>query len=211
MKQNRTQVALKMLAALTSAILVLGLLLFLSAGSPGYINGWIFIGTLTVLMLSFGLYLLAKSPEVLENRMKSREKEKTQQRVVKLSGLMFVASFLLSGFNYRFGWPGTGIIISMAALAVMVAGYFMFMAVILQNAYASRVVAVQENQKIISTGLYGAVRHPMYSATLLIYLSMPIILGSWIALIPLLFYPFIIKARIKNEEGMLTRELPGYK
>ncbi len=199
-----------MLVRFVIGFLLLGALLFVSAGSLSYTNGWILMITLAVPMAAFGVTLLIKAPDVLARRMQSNEPDKTQRAVVTISALMFLAAFVLAGLNYRFAWPGVPLGVVVAGVAVMLIGYAMFAAVILQNAYAARVVDVYENQKIITTGLYALVRHPMYTASILLFLAMPFALGSWIAALPMLLYPFIIARRIKNEEALLVRELEGY-
>ncbi len=210
MEIKRSVLVVRMLVRFVVGFLLLGALLFISAGSLSYTNGWIFIITMAVPMVVFGVTLLIKAPAVLARRMQSSEPDKTQRAVVAVSALMFIASFVLAGFNYRFSWPGVPLGVVIAGVAVMLIGYAMFAAVILQNAYAARVVDVVENQKIITTGLYAIVRHPMYTANILLFLAMPFALGSWIATLPMLLYPFIIARRIKNEEALLVRELDGY-
>jgi protein-S-isoprenylcysteine O-methyltransferase Ste14 len=159
---------------------------------------------------ALGAVLLAKNPAVLERRLTSKEPDKSQRANISMSAAMFIAAFLISGLDYRFGWSAMPFGVTVAALAIMLAGYGMFAAVIMQNAYASRVVDVFEGQKIITSGLYSIVRHPMYTATLLIYLSMPLVLGSWFGWLPMIIYPFIIARRIRNEEALLVKELEGY-
>lgn len=200
-----------MLVKLALGLLLLGAVLFLSAGSMNYFNGWLFMLVLALPMIIFGLTLLIKDPSTLERRLKSKEPDKKQRAVVVASAAIFAASFVLSGLNYRFAWPDVPLFISAAAAVVILAGYAMFAAVIFQNSYAARTVDIHEGQKIITTGLYAFVRHPMYTATIVIYMSMPIILGSWIAALPMLLYPFIIVQRIKNEEALLLRGLDGYR
>ncbi len=161
-------------------------------------------------MAVFGVTLLIKAPDVLARRMQSSEPDKTQRAVVAISALMFIAAFVLAGLTYRFAWPGVTLGVVIAGVVVMLIGYAMFAAVILQNAYAARVVDIYENHKIITTGLYALVRHPMYTASILLFLAIPFALGSWIAALPMLLYPFLITRRIKNEEALLVRELDGY-
>ena len=188
----------------------MGLLLFLPAGSWGYWQAWLFLGLLFVPMTCVAIWLLVREPELLAKRLSSKEQEKAQRQVVALSALMFVAGFLLAGFDQRFGWSEMPAWVVAIAAVVMLCGYGLYAEVMRENAYLSRTVEVQENQKVISTGLYGIVRHPMYAATLVLYLAMPIVLGSWVALIPFLAYPFIIARRILNEEHVLEEGLTGY-
>ncbi|MDR1690119.1 MAG: isoprenylcysteine carboxylmethyltransferase family protein [Clostridiales bacterium] len=210
-KPKRFLLLLRMITQFGLGFALIGVLLFLSAGSFDFLNGWILIITLALPMVIFGFALFIKDPAVLSRRMRAKEPDKTQRAVVGISALMFISSFILSGLNYRFSWPGVPFAVSIAAVVIMLTGYIMFAAVILQNSYAARTVEVQENQKVISTGLYALVRHPMYTATLLLYIAMPFVLGSWIGFLPVAIYPFIIVRRIKNEEEMLRRELDGYK
>ena len=191
-------------------VILVGLLVFLPAGTLGYFNGWLFMGILFIPMFIAGLVMLAKAPDLLRSRLNAKEKESEQKTVVGLSGIMFVLGFVLCGLDHRFSWSSlhTGIVI--AAAAVFLASYVMYAEVLRENAYLSRVIEVREGQKVIDTGLYGIVRHPMYSATVFLFLSMPLVLGSLAALPIFLLYPFIIVKRIKNEEEVLSRELAGY-
>lgn len=190
--------------------LLLGLLLFGCAGSLQYTNAWVFIGSLFILILGMGIILLVKYPETLERRLKSKEREGAQKSYVAIMGILFLASFALAGFDYRFQWTELPFWVSLVALIPMVLGYGLFGAVILQNSYASRVVEVQEDQAVVSTGLYAVVRHPMYLACLLLFLAMPFVLGSLISLIPMLIFPIVLVLRIKNEEAVLMSGLEGY-
>lgn len=153
---------------------------------------------------------MIKSPQLLKKRLDAKEKQGEQKLVIKLSGLMFVVGFVLAGLNFRFGWYTLPLWISVVGAVVFLVGYVMFAFVLKQNTYLSRTIKVEENQKVVDTGLYGIVRHPMYSATLLLFLSMPVILGSVFAFVVFLAYPFIIAGRIKNEEKLLEKELAGY-
>lgn len=190
--------------------LLLGGLLFGCAGSLSYKRAWLFIIALLVLMLIMGMVLLLKYPDTLERRMKSREKEQAQRGSVTYIGLCFLLSFTLAGLDFHFGWTKLPFVLSAAALLIMISGYVVYSAVILQNAYASRVVEVEQGQKLISTRLYAVVRHPMYLATLLVFLPIPLILGSYITLIPMLAFPAGLVLRIKNEETVLMKGLEGY-
>lgn len=192
-------------------VVLVGLLVFLPAGSFSYVNGWIFMGVLFVPMFLAGIVMMFKNPYLLEKRLDAKEKEAEQSLVVKLSGLMFLAGFVVAGLGYRFDWymlPKAAVIV---ATVLFVVAYALYAEVMKENTYLSRTIEVQENQKVIDTGLYGIVRHPMYSVTLLLFISMPVILGSAYSLIIFLAYPFIIAKRIKNEEELLERELEGYK
>ena len=207
---KRSALAWQALAKGVGGLAVMGLLLFLSAGSWGYWQAWLFLGLLFVPMTCLATWLLVRDPELLAKRLQSKEQEKEQRHVVALSALMFVAGFLLAGFDQRYGWSEMPVWVVAVAAVLMLCGYGLYAEVMRENAYLSRTVEVQENQKVISTGLYGVVRHPMYAATLVLYLSMPLVLGSWVALVPFLAYPFIIARRIRNEEQVLERGLEGY-
>ena len=192
-------------------IVLTGVLIFLPAGTFEYENGWMFMGVLFVPMFIAGIVMIIKKPELLEKRLRSKEKENDQSLVVKLSGLMFLAGFIVAGLGVRCGWymlPRTVVIV--AAVAFLM-GYVMYAEVLRENAYLSRVIEVQENQKVVDTGLYGIVRHPMYAATLILFLAMPLILGSLYSFVIFLAYPLLIAKRIKGEEELLERELEGYK
>lgn len=204
------ELVLKALIKLFSGMVILGLLIFLPAGTLGFVQGWIFTGVLFVPMLIMGVVLAIKSPELLKRRLNSKEKEDTQKNVVLLSGLMFMAGFILAGLDYRFGWLGLPLGVSIGASVVFLLGYAMYAEVMRENVYLSRTVEVQQEQKVIDTGLYGVIRHPMYTATILMFLAMPLVLGSLIALVIFLAYPAIIAMRIGNEEKVLSEELEGY-
>lgn len=191
-------------------VLLVGALVFLPAGTVSFFQGWLFIGVLFTPILIMGVVLMLKSPELLKKRLKSKEKEGEQSLVVKLSGLMFLFGFIFAGLNYRFDWYVIPKGLSIVAAVVFVVGYLMYAEVLRENAYLSRVIEVQENQTVVDTGLYSVVRHPMYSATLLLFLSMPLILGSLISFVIFLVYPFLIAKRIRNEEALLEKELDGY-
>ena len=161
-------------------------------------------------MFIAGLVMLAKSPEFLAKRLDVKEKRSAQQGVVKLSGLMFIAGFVVAGLDFRFGWSVMPRAVTVVASVLFLLSYLLYAEVMRENAYLSRTIKVEEGQTVVSTGLYGIVRHPMYMATLLLFLVMPLVLGSWWALIPFAFYPAIIISRLKDEETLLTRELAGY-
>ena len=185
-------------------------LLFIPAGSFGYRQAWLLLGILFVPMFCAGIVMLTKSPELLRKRLNAKEKQSEQKAVILLSGLMFLAAFLLAGLNFRFGWivlPGW---VSIAAAVVFLLAYALYAEVLRENVYLSRTVEVQENQKVIDTGLYGVVRHPMYMTTLLLFLSMPLVLGSVLSFAVMLLYIPIIAKRIRNEEQVLEAGLDGY-
>lgn len=192
-------------------VVLVGLLVFLPAGSLGFVGGWVFMGILFVPMFIAGVVMMVKNPYLLEKRLNAKEKESEQSLVVKLSGLMFLAGFVVAGLNYRYGWHTLPKAVAIAASVVFIVAYALYAEVMRENTYLSRTIEVQENQKVIDTGLYGIVRHPMYSVTLLLFLSMPLVLGSVYSFVIFLVYPFIIAMRIKNEEELLERELKGYK
>lgn len=191
-------------------ILLLGAMLFLPAWTLNYPHAWLFLGVLFLPMLVMGTVLFFKAPELLEKRLNHKEKEKTQQGVVALSGLMFPIGFVLSALDFRFGWSRVPLWLTILSAVVFLIGYAMYAEVMRENAYLSRTVEVQEGQTVISTGLYGIVRHPMYLATLLMFVPIPLILGSLWGLIPFALYPILIVIRIHNEERVLTEELDGY-
>ncbi len=191
-------------------VILVGVLLFLPAGTLDYFNGWLLMGILFVPMFAAGIVMLWKNPGLLQSRLRAKEKQKAQDLVVKLSGLMFVAGFVIAGLGVRFGWYLLPKGISIGAAVVFLCAYVLYAQVLRENTYLSRTIQVQENQKVIDTGLYGIVRHPMYSVTLLLFLSMPLVLGSVYAFLVFLLYPFLIAKRIKHEEALLAAELEGY-
>ena len=192
-------------------VILVGLLLFLPAGSFAYTNGLLFMIILFLPMFLAGIVMMFKNPMLLKSRLNAKEKQKKQGVVVKLSGLMFLAGFIVSGLGYRFGWYMLPRSIVIIGAVVFLLSYVLYARVLKENTYLSRTIEVQENQKVIDTGLYGIVRHPMYSATLLLFLSMPLVLGSVYSFIIFLAYPFIIANRIKYEEKFLEENLEGYK
>jgi len=192
-------------------VLLVGALIFLPAGTFAFMNGWILMGILFVPMFLAGLVMMAKNPELLKKRLDAKEKQREQNIVIKLSGLMFLAGFIVAGLNYRFAWHILPLWVSSAAAVVFLIAYLLYAEVLRENTYLSRTIEVQENQKVIDTGLYGIVRHPMYSVTLLLFLAMPLVLGSLLSFVIFLAYPFIIAVRIRGEEKFLTEELEGYK
>lgn len=201
---------MKALVKYAAGLLLVGTLLFLPAGTFNYIYGWLFIGLLFIPMLSLGIVLYLKAPDLLEKRLGAKEQENTQKGVVAFSALLFVIAFAVAGLDFRFGWshmPRTAVTIASALLLV---AYALYAEVMRENAYLSRTVEVQENQKVVDTGLYGIVRHPMYAVTLVLFLSIPVVLGSWWSLICFLPYIAVIIVRIYNEEKVLETSLEGY-
>ena len=192
-----------------SGLSLVMILLFIPAGTIKYYNGWLFIALLFLPMIFFGIYLYLKDPELLKKRLKTKETEEKQKLVIGLSALVFVVTFIVSGLDYRFSWTKVNDIVLIASICLLL-GYFIYMKVIRENAYLSRVVEVQENQKVIDTGLYGLIRHPMYLATLLMFLAIPLVLGSYIGFMIMLIYPLAIVIRIKDEEEVLDKNLEGY-
>lgn len=192
-------------------IVLVGVLIFLPAGTLLYFEGWMLMGVLFVPMFIAGIVMLVKSPELLKKRLNAKEKESDQSLVVKLSGLMFLAGFIVAGLGIRYDWYVLPRWVTIWAAVVFLCGYIMYAEVLRENAYLSRVIEVQENQKVVDTGLYGIVRHPMYGATVILFLAMPLVLGSIYSFVIFMAYPFIIAKRIKGEEELLERELHGYK
>ena len=190
--------------------LVIGLLLFIPAGTLNYWNAWLFISILFVPMLIVGIILMIKSPDLLRKRLNSKEKESKQEILILLGGIMFISGFVVSGLNYRFEWIILPKWIIFIATIIFLFGYVLYAEVLRENMYLSRIIEVQENQKVIDTGLYGIVRHPMYSSTILLFLSIPLVLGSLFSFLIFLLYPVIIVKRIKNEEQVLEQGLKGY-
>lgn len=209
-EENYMKLFLNALTKFTLGFILIGALLFLPAWSLNYPGAWLFIALLFIPMLILGLVLFIKEPTLLEKRLDGKEKQKSQRGVVALSGLMFPVGFVVSALDFRFGWSSVPTWLVIAASALFLVGYGTYAEVMRENAYLSRTVKVQENQTVISTGLYGVVRHPMYLATLFMFLPMPLILGSFFGLIPFALYPAIIVFRILNEERLLTKELTGY-
>ena len=193
-----------------AGVILIGLLLFWPAGTMHYRNGWLFCAVLFIPVVIMGIVLFWKAPDLLRKRLQEKEEQAEQKSVVALSGLMFVGGFVLAGLDYRFGWSGMPDWLVYTAAVLFVVGYGLFAEVMRENAYLSRTVEVQENQVVVDTGLYGIVRHPMYSATVLMFLAMPVILGSYVSLIIFLVYPFLIAKRIRNEEQVLEEGLQGY-
>ncbi len=192
-------------------VVLAGVLIFLPAGTLSFTNGWLLMGLLFVPMFAAGIVMMWKNPELLRKRLDAREEQNDQQLVVKLSGLMFLAGFVVAGLGHRFHWYRLPKGAVLAASAVFLTAYVLYAEVLRENTYLSRTIEVQEGQKVIDTGLYSIVRHPMYSATLLLFLSMPLVLGSVWSFLIFLTYPVIIAKRIRGEEELLKKELPGYR
>ncbi len=193
-----------------SGIVLVGVLVFLPAGTFDYFNGWLFMGVLFVPIFIAGIVMIFKNPELLEKRLNAKEKEDEQSLVVKLSGLMFLAGFVVAGLDFRFEWFQMPVAVVVCAAVLFLLSYVLYAEVMRENTYLSRTIEVQENQKVVDTGLYSVVRHPMYFATILMFLAIPLVLGSLFAFIVFLAYPFIVAKRIKNEEKVLEKELEGY-
>ena len=193
-----------------AGFVMVALLLFPAAGGLDYMNGWLFIALLFVPMFLLGLVLFIKAPELLKKRLNNREKEGAQKGVILAALLVFVGAFVLAGLDYRFGWSDVPGWLVAAASVLLLISYGLYAEVMRENAYLSRTVEVQEGQKVVDTGLYGIVRHPMYAVTIMLFLSMPLVLGSWISFTLLLLYPLVIILRIKNEEKVLEEGLAGY-
>lgn len=192
-------------------VILVGALIFLPAGTLSFFNGWLFMGILFIPMLFVGIVMMFINPGLLRSRLNAKETQREQSTVVKLSGLMFLTGFIVAGLGVRFHWYVLPKGIVIGAAAVFLAAYLFYPEVLRENKYLSRTIEVQENQKVIDTGLYGIVRHPMYSATLVLFLSIPIVLGSVYAFVIFMAYPFIIAQRIKGEEEFLEKELSGYR
>ena len=199
------------IAKFTLGVILVGLLIFLPAGTLAFFNGWLFMGILFVPMFLAGLVMMAKNPNLLKSRLNAKEKESEQSLVVKLSGLMFLAGFIVAGLDFRFGWCPLPQAVSYGAAITFLIAYILYAEVLRENTYLSRTIEVQEGQTVVDTGLYGIVRHPMYAVTLLLFLSMPLVLGSVLSFVIFLAYPLLIAKRIKNEEQVLEAGLPGYR
>jgi len=203
-----------LISALTkylAGLLMMGVLLFLPAGTLRFPNGWLFLAILFVPMFLAGLVMMARAPGLLRKRLNARESQMQQSRVIRLSGCMFVAGFVLAGLDFRFGWSRMPGWVSWCGCASFLLAYVMYALVLRENEFLSRTVEVQQGQRVVDTGLYAVVRHPMYAATVLLFLSMPVILGSWAALAVFLVYPFLLVRRIENEEEVLEQGLAGYR
>ena len=198
------------IAKFTLGVVLIGTLIFLPAGTLAYPQGWLLMGILFIPMFIAGFVMMASNPNLLRSRLNSKEKQREQSLVVKLSGLMFLTGFILAGLSFRFGWWMLPRWVSILGAVLFLISYALYAEVLRENTWLSRTIEVQEGQTVVSTGLYGVVRHPMYAVTLVLFLSMPLVLGSVLAFVVFLAYPFIIIKRIRNEEEVLTAELPGY-
>lgn len=192
-------------------VIMVGLLLFIPANTFEYFNGWLFMGLLFIPMFIAGMILFFKNPDLLKSRLNSKEIEKSQKVVLLCSGLMFLFGFILAGLNYKYKWTKLSDVVVWIASILFIIAYILYAEVLRENTFLSRTIEVKENQKVIDTGLYGIVRHPMYLITIVLFLAIPLILGSIISFLIFLIYPFIIVKRIKNEEMVLEKELKGYK
>lgn len=194
-----------------SGVVMVALMLFLPAGSLNYWNGWLFMGLLFIPMFVAGIILMIKNPQLLKIRLNAKESESEQKTVILLSGMMFLVGFVLCGLNYRFSWMVLPKWVIAGAAILFLIAYILYAEVLRENTYLSRTIEVQEGQKVVDTGLYGIVRHPMYSVTILLFLAMPLVLGSILSFLIFLVYPMILAKRIRNEEKVLEEQLEGYK
>ena len=191
-------------------LIIICMLLFIPAGTLDYPNGWLFIALLFIPMFFAGIIMLFKSPDLLRRRLNAKEEEDEQKTVILVSGIIFLLAFILAGLNFRFGWFNLPSIVVIIASVIFLLAYIMYAEVLRENEYLSRTVEVSENQKVVDSGLYGIVRHPMYTSTIFLFLSMPLVLDSIFSFIVMLVYPIIITFRIRNEEKVLENELIGY-
>lgn len=198
------------IAKYLAGLLLVGLILFLPAGTLNYPNGWLFCALLFLPMLVLGIVLYLNAPELLEKRLRSREQQTEQKQVIGVSLLMFTGGFVLAGLDFRFGWTSVPVWVVTAASVLLLVSYGLYAEVMRENMWLSRTVEVQEGQTVVNTGLYGIVRHPMYAVTTVLFLSIPLVLGSWIAFAVFLVYPALMVKRIRNEEALLEAQLPGY-
>lgn len=194
-----------------SGMALIGLVIFVPAGTLSFFNGWVLMGILFVPMFFAGIVMMFRNPELLKKRLNAKEKQSKQKLVIILSGIMFLAGFIVAGLGVRFKWYSLPKGVAFGATAIFLLAYLLYGEVIRENAYLSRIIEVQEGQKVIDTGLYSIVRHPMYSATIFLFLSMPLVLGSIYSFLIFLAYPLIISMRIKSEEEFLEKELDGYR
>ena len=199
------------MAKFLAGVVLVGIVIFLPAGTFSFFNGWLLMGILFIPMFLAGIVMMLKNPELLRKRLNAKEAQTEQRLVVRLSGLMFIAGFVVAGFGVRFEWYSLPTWVVIAASVSFLLAYILYAEVLRENAYLSRTIEIQEDQRVVDTGLYGIVRHPMYSATLILFLSMPLVLGSLYSFMIFLTYPLIIAKRIKKEEELLERELDGYR
>jgi len=207
----RSKLLQKTIRTYFMALLFTGLIIFLPACTLKFWNGWLYIGTLFIPMIFVLVYLWVKNQDLLEKRLKTREKEETQKTYLVLSIVVLFATYIIPGLDFQFHWSAVPLWLVLVSTGIVLCGYILFFAAMNQNTYASRVVEVQENQKLIETGLYAVVRHPMYLAGLILYGFSPLVLGSYVALIPMVFLPVLLVIRIRNEEKVLSDGLTGYK
>lgn len=207
----RLSLLVQAVAKFLLGVLLIGVLIFLPAGTLSFFNGWLLMGILFVPMFVAGIVMLIKNPALLQRRLNAKEKEREQSLVVKLSGLMFIAGFVVAGLGFRFEWFVLPRAVVIVAAAVFLIAYALYAEVLRENTFLSRTIQVEDEQTVVDTGLYGIVRHPMYAVTLLLFLSMPLVLGSLYAFVIFLAYPFIIVKRITHEEALLEQQLDGYR
>jgi protein-S-isoprenylcysteine O-methyltransferase Ste14 len=209
-KHDKRKLFLLLLTRFFYVYILIGLLIFLPAGDIKFFNGWLYLITLFIPMICIAVYFFIKDPQLLEKRMRIKEKQKKQKIYVIISLFLFIVTYAIPGFDYRFNWSRVPLWLVVTSIFFIETGYFMFFTVLKQNSFASRIIEVQEGQKVIETGLYSLVRHPMYLAAMIIYLGTPLILGSFYSLFPVLFLPLILSYRIINEEKVLSDNLEGY-
>jgi len=208
--QSGNKLLIKVLTRFLFAFIFIGVLLFIPAGTIKFLNGWLFIGGILLPMTFTLIYFYIKDPELLEKRINMKEREDAQKKYLKLSLILFVVAYIIPGLDFRFHWSHVPMWLVLLALVIMICGYIMFIVVMMQNRYASRVIEIQHEQKLIDTGLYSVVRHPMYLAATILYVASTLVLGSYYALIPMILLPFLLALRIHNEEKVLLKDLPGY-
>lgn len=208
--ENKSLLVLRALLIYFLTFFLVSLLIFIPAGSLKFWNGWLFIGALFIPMSCILIYLLAKNPDLLVKRLKTKEKEKAQKTYLILSTIVSIITFIVPGLDFRFNWSDVPVSVVLISTIIMISGYLMFFIVMKQNTYASRVIEIQDDQKLIDTGFYSFIRHPMYLAGTILYGFAPLVLGSFYALIPMVFIPILLIIRIKNEEKVLVNGLKGY-
>lgn len=208
--KNNKKLMLSALKKFGIGILILGLFLFLCGGDIWYWNAWLYLGVFSVCIFSFGVYLYKTDKELLQKRLNSKEKEKEQDVYTYMTGISFLATFGVSGLDYRFGWSYVQIAVVVVTLITMIAGFGLFVITLMYNRFASRIVEIQNEQKVIDTGVYSVIRHPMYTAALIMFFSSPLVLGSYYAVISMVFFLIGIIMRIRNEEKVLRNGLEGY-
>ena len=208
--KNPLSLIITALTKFLAGFLLLSFLLFLPAGTIHWPRAWLLIGILFLPMLAVGVVLFLKNPGLLQKRLDAKESRKTQSSLVRASGVMFLLGFIAAGLDFRFSWFPLPVGVSIAAAVLFLCGYAMYAEVLRENTYLARTIRVEDGQRVIDTGLYGVIRHPMYAATVLMFCSMPLVLGSGIAFVTFLVYPLILSKRIGNEEELLRRELAGY-